>query len=64
MDGPFITILPYAGKDGYYLVYDKINSVVDEYYGFYYSPPKKVNETEIWKRMMTKGMKYFLFSKI
>lgn len=61
MDGPFITILPYAGKENHYLVYDKEHSVINQEVGIEYSPPKAKNTN--WDKMLKKGLKYYPFFK-
>ena len=61
MDGPFITILPYAGKSNHYLVYDKINSVISKEMGLEYFPPKDLDTR--WNKMLEHGLKYYPFFK-
>jgi len=61
MDGPFITILPYAGKENHYLVYDKEHSVIEQEIGIEYHPPK-IEKTN-WNKMLKKGLKYHPFFK-
>jgi len=61
MDGPFMTILPYAGKENHYLVYDKEHSVIKQEIGIEYNPPK-TKETN-WNKMLKKGLKYHPFFK-
>ena len=59
MDGPFITILPYAGKENHYLVYDKVNSVTKEQVGTEYQSP--THGECGWNRMREHGLKYYPF---
>jgi len=59
MDGPFITILPYAGIDGHVLVYDAENSIINEEEGYIFSDPKEYPSN--WHKMVEKGKKYFPF---
>jgi nucleoside-diphosphate-sugar epimerase len=59
MDGPFITILPYAGKDNHYIVYDKIYSVFSQEVGIEYTPPKY--SITNWDKMRAHGLKYYPF---
>lgn len=61
MDGPFVTILPYVGKENHYLVYDKINSVIKQDFGVEYKPIK-TSETN-WDKMREHGLKYYPFFK-
>lgn len=61
VDGPFITILPYAGKSNHYVVYDKINSVLSKEIGIEYSPPKKYDTR--WNKILKHGLKYYPFFK-
>jgi len=61
MDGPFITILPYAGKENHYLVYDKEHSVIKQEIGILYNPPKGASTN--WEKMLKKGLKYYPFFK-
>jgi len=64
MDGPFITILPYAygGHKNEYLVYDVVNSVREESVG-HYLPRSFTNidcETN-YSEMLVSGRRYFTF---
>ena len=61
MDGPFITILPYAGKENHYLVYDKVNSVIKQEY-LVLAKPLKTSQTN-WDKMLKHGLEYFPFFK-
>jgi|TARA_B100002003_G_C14150811_1_gene553481 nucleoside-diphosphate-sugar epimerase len=61
MDGPFSTILPYAGKENHYLVYDKINSVIKQEYSVM-AKPMKINKTN-WPKMQKHGLEYYPFFK-
>jgi|TARA_B100000315_G_scaffold255873_1_gene300331 nucleoside-diphosphate-sugar epimerase len=61
MDGPFITILPYAGKENHYLVYDKINSVIKQEYSVM-ANPLKTSKTN-WNKMLEHGLQYYPFFK-
>lgn len=59
MDGPFITILPYVGKENHYLVYDKLHSVFCQEIGIEYRPPKDAGTN--WEKMLQHGLKYYPF---
>ena len=59
MDGPFITILPYVGKNGYYLVYDVVNSTRDTFYG--QNNISKVYKESNWPKILEKCKKFFPF---
>ncbi len=59
MDGPFISVLPYAACEDLYLVYDVVYSVVHKQKGFLYEKPKKVASN--WKKMIEHGEKYYPF---
>lgn len=61
MDGPFITILPYAGYKGLSLVYDVAHSVVHRQEGFLYKEPQKTVSN--WNKISEHGQKYFPFFK-
>jgi len=61
MDGPFITILPYAGQNNHVLVYDAVNSIVHEETGYFYDD--KVTYPSNWAKMVEKGSKYFPFMR-
>ncbi|MEK7133863.1 MAG: FAD-dependent oxidoreductase [Patescibacteria group bacterium] len=59
MDGPFITIVPYGGYKGMYLVYDVVHSVISRTYGVEYAEPKRQESN--WSRMAEHGLKYYPF---
>lgn len=61
MDGPFITIMPYGGHEGDYLIYDVVHSVVSRSYGIKYKPNK--NKKSRWQLMLKHGLKYYPFFK-
>lgn len=61
MDGPFTTILPYAGKEDHYLVYDKKCSVINSKIGVSYNKKKKYKTN--WKNMLKRGSVYYPFFK-
>ncbi|MEK7642701.1 MAG: FAD-dependent oxidoreductase [Patescibacteria group bacterium] len=61
MDGPFITIMPYGGHKGKYLVYDVLNSVTNRSFGVKYNQNK--NKKSKWKLMLKHGLKYYPFFK-
>lgn len=61
IDGPFITIMPYGGHEGKYLVYDVVNSVVSRSYGVEYDPNQKRESN--WQLMLARGLKYYPFFK-
>jgi hypothetical protein len=67
MDGPFITILPYAynGHSNKYLIYDVENSIIErtEDSNFISSDYFKKIEQTNYHKMKVKGMKYFKFMK-
>jgi len=60
-DGPFITILPYAGKKNHYLVYDVTHSVVHSEIGLEYRSPETSHSN--WEKMLEHGLKYYPFFK-
>lgn len=59
MDGPFMTILPYAGFDKHVLVYDAENSIINEKEGYIFTDSEKYPSN--WEKMVEKGRKYFPF---
>jgi len=59
MDGPFITILPYIGKENHYIVYDKVHSVISQETDTEYTPPKDLGTN--WDKMLEHGIKYYPF---
>lgn len=59
MDGPFISVMPCAGYDDLYLVYDVVYSVVHEQRGLLYEKPNTVQSN--WRKMIEHGGKYFPF---
>lgn len=61
MDGKFISLMPLAGKDNknLILVYDVINSVVDESLGYFFDDSKKFPSN--FSKMIKHGEKYFPF---
>jgi len=64
MDGPFVTILPYARNDSTtrkYLIYDVINSVVNMKTGLIYEGFDMKDSN--WSKMLKHGAKYFPFIK-
>ena len=64
MDGPFVTILPYARNDSTtrkYLIYDVINSVVNKKTGLIYEGFDMKDSN--WSKMLKHGAKYFPFIK-
>jgi len=67
MDGPFITILPYAynGHSNKYLVYDVENSIIEKKENGQFIPENYFNKIKNtnYKKMKEKGMKYFKFMK-
>jgi len=58
-DGPFITVLPYGGHTGKYLVYDAIHSISSRSYGIHYTPPK--SKKSKWPLMLKHGLNYYPF---
>jgi len=61
MDGPYISILPYAGHKNLYLVYDVVNSVVKKQTGKYFKESKKLKSC--WEKMLKHGLKFYPFFK-
>lgn len=61
MDGPYISILPYAGHKNLYLVYDVVNSVVKKQSGKFFKQSK--NLKSCWKKMLKHGLKFYPFFK-
>ena len=59
MDGPYISILPHAGHDRHYLVYDVKNSVVRRTTGTIFTRSKKYKSN--WKQMLKHGLQYYPF---
>lgn len=59
MDGPFISVMPNAGYENLYLVYDVMHSVVHEQRDFLYEEPEKLESN--WRKMIGHGVKYFPF---
>jgi glycerol-3-phosphate dehydrogenase len=61
MDGPFVTLLPFTdGGDGrLFLVYDVLNSVLDQKEGYFLDDSKRRNSN--WVKIMEHGEKYFPF---
>jgi hypothetical protein len=63
MDGPFISILPYAGHKNLYLVYDVVNSVINNKKGFCFRRSSPTKST--WEKMLKHGLMYYpFFSKL
>jgi hypothetical protein len=61
MDGPFVTILPYAGFKDHYLVYDVVNSVINENTGLYMGSGK-INKVSNWSEIKARIANYFPFA--
>ena len=59
MDGPFISILPYAGYKNLYLVYDVVNSVIKNKTGIFYKQSSILKSN--WKKILNHGLKYYPF---
>lgn len=59
MDGPYISILPFAGKKNQYLVYDVTNSVIHKNIGYFYQQKKHTRSN--WNKMLKQGLKYYPF---
>ena len=60
-NGPFITILPYGGHKGQYLVYDVLNSVASRSFGIKFVPDE--NKKSNWELMLKHGLEYYPFFK-
>lgn len=58
MDGPFISVMPCAGYEDLYLVYDVVYSVVHKQRGLSYEEPTVQSN---WRKMIEHGGKYFPF---
>ena len=61
MDGPFITVMPYGGHPGQYVIYDVVNSVVSRTFGYDHVPETKRESN--WAEMRKHGMEYYPFFK-
>jgi len=59
MDGPYISILPYAGHKNQYLVYDVKNSVITRKSGILFKKSEKFKSN--WMQMRKHGQKYYPF---
>ncbi len=59
MDGPFMSIMPFAGYNNHYLIYDVENSIIEEKEGYFYDDSKKHSSN--LEKMLEKGKKYFPF---
>lgn len=59
MDGPFMTLLPYAGHDDLLLMYDVVHSVHGRQRGTSYQPPR--HRQTNWPAMLEHGRRYFPF---
>lgn len=58
MDGPFVSLMPYANRENLYLLYDVINSILDEETGFFL---KGGNFKSHLDKMIIHFSKYFNF---
>ena len=61
VDGPFISVMPYAGTEDLYLVYDVVYSVVHLQRGLLYAERQKLESN--WEKMVKHGKEYFPFIK-
>jgi hypothetical protein len=61
MDGPFLTIMPYAGHANRVLVYDVVNSVVHEQEAYCYENSRRCASN--WSKMVERGETYFPFMR-
>lgn len=59
MDGPFMSIVPYVGHENHFLFYDVVNSILEEYEGYFYDDSKDFPSN--WLKVKEKGKKYFPF---
>lgn len=59
MDGPFMSIMPYAGRENYLLIYDVIYSIAHESIDYFYDDFQDFQSN--WELMIEHGGKYFPF---
>ena len=58
MDGPFVSLMPYANRKNLYLLYDVVNSILDEKTGYFLKDQKFKSNVN---KMLEHSSKYFNF---